>query len=130
MDYNRNLKQFAREKRNDSTFGEILIWKNLLSKKKTNYQFNRQFTVENYIVDFISRELKLVIEIDGYSHKFKKDADESRDEKLRELGYTVLRFTEHDVKYNFNNIIRAVNIFIFEFEENKTIPLAPFTKGK
>lgn len=128
MNYNKDLKTFAREKRNDSTFGEVLLWKNLLSKRKTGYQFNRQFPINNYIVDFISRELKLVIEVDGYSHKFKVDEDNLRDKVLNSLEFKVLRFTEHDVKYNFANVTRAVNIFISEFEENKTIPC--FTKGE
>jgi len=127
MNYNKNLKDLAREKRNNSTLGEVLIWKNLLSKRKTGYQFNRQFPIDNYIVDFISRELKLIIEIDGYSHQFKHEKDIERDEKLQKLGYSVIRFSEKTVRYDFNNVIRAVNDFIYDFKNN---PPAPFTKGE
>lgn len=81
--YNENLKDFAREKRNDSTFGEVLLWKNLLSRSRLGFQFNRQFAFENYIVDFICRKLKLIIEVDGYSHNFKHEEDKVRHENLR-----------------------------------------------
>ena len=128
MIYNKELKPFARENRNNSTFGEILLWKKLLSKKQTGYQFNRQFSIENYIVDFISRNLRLVIEVDGYSHQFKYEKDIMRDKRLNELGYNVLRFTEYAVKSDFENVRRALNIYIEEFEEMKSIPLTPFSK--
>lgn len=106
--YNKSLKYLAREKRNDSTFGEVLLWKNLLSKSKLGFQFNRQFPFENYILDFICRRLKLVIEVDGYSHNFKQDEDLLRDQNLNSLGYEILRITEHDVKYNFENVTRVI----------------------
>jgi very-short-patch-repair endonuclease len=115
--YNKDLKEFAREKRNDSTLGEIIIWKKLLSGKKLGYQFNRQFAIDNYIVDFISRKLKLIIEIDGYSHQFKVDEDNVRDENLKKLGYTIMRFTEKDVRYSFENVTRCVINYVEEFEK-------------
>ncbi|MCX6295460.1 MAG: DUF559 domain-containing protein [Bacteroidetes bacterium] len=130
MTENKNLKIFAREKRNNSTYGEILLWKNLLSRKKTGYQFNRQFPIDRYIVDFISRTLKLIIEVDGYSHQFKHEKDVDRDKRLNQQGYSVIRFTEHDIKYNFGNVARTLNIYIEEFLEKGTIPLAPFFKGE
>ena len=130
MSYNKELKPFARENRNNSTFGEILLWKNLLSRKQTGYQFNRQHPIENFIVDFISRSLRLVIEVDGYSHQFKYDEDLERDKRLNGLGYTVIRFTEYNVKYDFENVRRALNIYIEEFIETESILLAPFSKGE
>ncbi len=129
MTYNKELKPFARENRNNSTFGEILLWKKLLSRKQTEYQFNRQFTIENYIVDFISRSLRLVIEVDGYSHQFKYEEDQKRDRRLSELGYNVIRFTEYNVKNDFENVRRALNIYIEEFVEQESIPLALLLQG-
>ena len=106
--YNKELKFLAREKRSNSTLGEILLWKNLLSKSQLGFQFNRQFPFENYILDFICRKLKLVIEVDGSSHNFKHEEDNLRDMKLHNLGYEVLRVSEHDVTHNFENVSRAV----------------------
>lgn len=117
MNNKKILKEFAREKRNESTFGEVLIWKNLLSKRRLGYQFNRQFVIDNYIVDFISRKLKLIIEIDGYSHQFKYEKDREREEYLKKLGYHVMRFEERDVKYSFENVVRCVVNYVEDFEK-------------
>ena len=106
--YNKNLKCFARQNRNSGTLGEALLWKNLLSRSKLGFQFNRQFAFENYILDFICRKLKLVIEVDGSSHDTKQDADALRDAKLNSLGYEVLRITENDVRHNFENVTRVI----------------------
>jgi very-short-patch-repair endonuclease len=106
--YNKELKYLAREKRSNSTLGEILLWKNLLSKSRLGFQFNRQFPFENYILDFICRKLKFVIEVDGSSHNFKLEEDNLRDMKLHNLGYEVLRISEHVVRHNFENVSRAV----------------------
>jgi len=45
--YNKNLKQKARELRNNSTRGEIILWQEVLRAKKMHgYQFNRQFPMK------------------------------------------------------------------------------------
>gem|GEM_PF-2269328 len=80
------------------------------------------------IVDFICRKLKLIIEIDGYSHNFKYEEDKIRDEKLSELGYSVIRFTEHEVKYELKKVIRTIENRIHELEQS--IPPTPFAKGE
>ena len=68
----------------------------------------------------------MIIEIDGYSHNFKYEEDKLRDEKLSKAGYIVLRITEHEVKYDIDNVIRIIENKIHELEQ---IPLTPFGKG-
>ncbi|MBL4651998.1 MAG: DUF559 domain-containing protein [Flavobacteriales bacterium] len=42
-----NIKEFAIELRNNSTLGEIILWKNVFRAKKIyGYQFNRQFPIQ------------------------------------------------------------------------------------
>ena len=117
--YNKNLKDFSRDLRNDSTLGEIILWKKVLRAKRVfNYQFNRQFPMQvdglNIIVDFICRELKLVIEIDGYSHNFKQEQDEIRDKKLNDLGYKVIRFSEQEVRHRIDFVVTVIDEVIEE----------------
>jgi very-short-patch-repair endonuclease len=138
--YNKKLKFLARKLRNNSTFGEVILWSKVLrAKQMLGYQFNRQFAMKipslqkgeaelNIIVDFICRKLKLIIEIDGYSHDFKYKEDKIRDKKLLNCDYCVLRFTEHEVKYDLENVIRTIENRIHELEQS--IPLAPFKKGE
>ena len=121
--YNKPLKPLANQLRNNSTFGEVILWSKVLrAKKMSGYQFNRQYSMHidelSIIVDFICRELKLIIEIDGYSHNFKYDQDLLRDEKLAEKGYKVLRFSERDVKSDLGNVIRVIEGCVADLEVN------------
>lgn len=127
--YNKQLKSFARELRKNSTTGEIRLWCELLrGRKMYGYQFLRQFPINNYIVDFICRKLKLIIEVDGYSHNFKYDEDIKRDKNLREVGYKVLRITEREVKYDIHNVQRAIELSIQEIGTSHP-PAPPSKKG-
>jgi len=95
LPYNKNLKQHSRNLRNNSPFAEILLWKHLRAKQMKGYQFNRQKTIQNFIVDFYCKQLNLIIEIDGGSHTTEKYAyDMQRERALQERGLTVLRFSE------------------------------------
>jgi very-short-patch-repair endonuclease len=51
--------------------------------------------IEDFIVDFYCDELKLIVEIDGDVHDktVQQSRDKKRDDRLGELGYTVLRFS-------------------------------------
>lgn len=68
------------------------------------------------IVDFICRKLKLIIEIDGYSHKFKTKQDRERDEKLSKLGYHVLRLEESAVRNALTDVVIVIDAKIRELE--------------
>ncbi|GIV29128.1 MAG: hypothetical protein KatS3mg028_0194 [Bacteroidia bacterium] len=126
--YNKYLKENARYLRKNSTIGEILLWsKSLKSRKMLGYQFNRQFPLnicshKNVIVDFICRQLKLIIEIDGYSHLFKYEDDIKRDKILEQNGYTVLRFREKEVRRNITEVVRIIQNTIEELEKKKNPP--------
>jgi very-short-patch-repair endonuclease len=68
--YNRNLKELAKNLRNNSTKAEIILWQKLKRKQMYDYDFHRQKPIDNYILDFYCYELNLGIEVDGYSHEF------------------------------------------------------------
>ena len=129
--FNNDLRRYARDLRNNSTLGEIILWKRVLKAgKMLGFQFNRQFVIENFIVDFICRKLKLIIEVDGYSHNYKYDKDIKRDNKLNSLGYTIIRFSEQQVRKDLDNVVRAIENIIYEIALNEPIPPAPFAKGE
>ena len=73
-------------------------------------------------IDFISRKLKLIIEVDGYSHQFKRAKDKLRNDKLNSLGYCVLRIDEYDIKKDFDNVIRHIESVVLEQEEKIQSP--------
>ncbi len=127
--YHPYLKEKARELRNNSTPGEILLWKKLKGKQCYGFDFHRQKPILEYIVDFYCYKLKLIIEIDGYSHNFKAVEDERRDKELQKLGFTVLRFSEAEVRNNLEQVLNSLSVFIENTLEQHT-PQSPLDRGE
>ena len=118
--YNPNLKGLARQLRNKSTKSEIILWQKLKRKQMYGYDFHRQKPVDNYILDFFCYELMLGIEVDGYSHEFAEvyEKDLVKEAKMADFGISILRFTDYQVLKDTENVIRAIEHFIYEFEGN------------
>ena len=72
-----------------------------------------------YIVDFVCRKLKLVVEVDGSSHQFKQEEDKIRDEYLQSVGYRVLRVAESAVMHDLDNVIRALETYLLPDNQEK-----------
>ena len=104
--YNKNLKEFARELRSESVSkAEKRIWKAILSRKQfKGFRFLRQRPIDKFIVDFFCPELKLIIEIDGNSHFQKPEYDFYRQERLKSLGFEIVRYTEGEVLQNLESV--------------------------
>jgi very-short-patch-repair endonuclease len=119
LPYNQHLKQFSRNLRNNSTLAEILLWNQLKAGKMSGYKFNRQKPIGKYIVDFYCKNLNLVIEVDGSTHDNEEQIlkDQQRQTNLESSGLNFLRFRDEDVKKNMNNVLRAIEWHIFEFEK-------------
>ena len=112
--YNPKLKELARKLRNDSTFTEILLWNYLKKKQIRGFDFDRQKPIDNYIIDFYCKDLKLAIEIDGESHYGKEYKDKIRDKRLNKFGITVLRFDDLDVRYKLEQVLQTIERWIDE----------------
>jgi very-short-patch-repair endonuclease len=108
--YDPKLKSPSRQLRNKSTEAEILLWSKIRFRQLKNLLFYRQKPLGGYIVDFYCPKAKLVLEVDGAQH-YEKDAleyDRVRDEYLKNLGLTVLRFTNLDVIDNIEGVIEVI----------------------
>lgn len=104
--YNPRLKEFARELRTETVSrAEKLMWKAVLSRKQTGERFLRQRPIDQFIVDFFAPEIGLIIEIDGSSHTNKGEYDRYREDKLKSLGYELIRFSEGDVVHNLDGVL-------------------------
>ncbi len=96
--YNKDLKLFSRTLRTQSVSrAEKQLWLSVLKSNKIGVKFNRQRPIDHFIVDFFSKELGLIIEIDGNSHDNNPTYDRYRHDKLIALGFTLLRFQEGEV---------------------------------
>jgi very-short-patch-repair endonuclease len=69
-----------------------------------NVRFLRQRPILNFIVDFFSPEIGLIIEIDGNSHINKGEYDFFRQNLLTENGFIILRFSEGEVINNLEDV--------------------------
>ena len=119
--YNKNLKTFARQLRNNSTKAEIRIWTELLkAKKMRGYSFLRQRPILNYIADFYCKKLNLVVEIDGFTHDdpIARVKDQEKNKTLQDAGYKVLRFTDYEVMNELTSVETRLKEYIKKLEEN------------
>lgn len=74
------LIQLAKNLRTNQTDAEKLLWKHLKSKQLADTKFRRQQAIGSYIVDFVSFDKKLIIELDGGQHAQDRNKDKKRDE--------------------------------------------------
>ncbi|WP_320111206.1 DUF559 domain-containing protein [Draconibacterium orientale] len=116
--YNKNLKDYARKLRNNSTFAEVILWDEVLKQKQLKgYSFLRQRPIGNYIVDFFCKDLKLIIELDGTIHRFQKSKDKKREEDLKAMGYKIIRFQNQEILKNIRNVKISLELYIEEIEK-------------
>jgi very-short-patch-repair endonuclease len=92
------------------TDAEIILWSKIRMKQLNNSQFYRQKIIGNYIVDFFCPKYHLIIEVDGGQHYSDEmlNADRDRDETLRSMGLTVLRFTNVDIFKNIEGVVPRI----------------------
>ena len=94
----------AKRMRREPTDAERKLWGYLRNRSLGGYKFYRQVPIGPYIVDFISHEFAVVVEVDGATHGNDDEIahDESRTEFLVAQGMVVHRVNNADV---FENII-------------------------
>jgi len=108
----------SRELRRDATEPERKLWQHLSVRKLSGVRFNRQFPIGAYICDFVSRERRLVIELDGGQHAINREYDERRTRFLTVQRYLVIRFWNSEVLGN----IEGVLVRIQETLDNRPSP--------
>lgn len=116
------LTSRARELRKTMTEAERVLWYKLRGKQ-LGVKFRRQQPIGKYIVDFVSFEKKLVVEIDGGQHLENKK-DIARDEWFAGNGFKVLRFWNHEVLKNIEGVLEAIA------REIDTLPSIPSRQGR
>jgi very-short-patch-repair endonuclease len=103
------LKPRAKSMRRDPTEAEALLWERLRGNK-LGAKFRQQHVLDRFVADFFCFRANLIVEVDGPVHKERKDLDEARDELLRRLGYTILRFSNEEVLRNVTAVIAQISV--------------------
>ena len=103
-----NLTPLAKQLRKNGTQAEHLLWNKLKSRQIEGTKFRRQQPMGSIIVDFVSFEKMIVIELDGGQHARQKEQDASRDCWLKLEGFTVLRFWNNEVFENLEGVLEVI----------------------
>ena len=128
--YNKKLQPFANRLRKEMTKAEACLWKYVLrARQMKGYQFRRQRPVLNYIADFMCKELKLVIEVDGSTHQWEETGvkDLKKEKDLIEAGFKVLRFTDEEVLRHIEGVRESLAFSVQKIEQST--PLLPRQRG-
>lgn len=98
------LTERARNLRSNQTDAEKHLWSFLRNRRLQGHKFYRQYPIFPYFVDFLCRDKKLVIEIDGGQHS-DNQKDLNRTKYLEEKGYNVVRFWNNEVLNNTEGVL-------------------------
>ncbi len=101
----------ARELRKHLTDAERFLWRHLRSRQLAGYKFRRQQPLGHFIVDFVCLEKRLIIESDGGQHNELAQAvyDARRSEWLEQQGFRVIRFWDHEVLNQLDEVKAAID---------------------
>src|SRR5262245_11429826 len=94
-----------RRPRQQATDAETVLWFALRGRRRAGLKFVRQEAIGRYVADFVCREAKLVIEVDGGQHA-DNPRDAARDAWLASEGYRVLR--NSDVLSSKDSVLETI----------------------
>jgi very-short-patch-repair endonuclease len=96
------FKSRALQLRKSQTSAEARLWQALRNRRLARWKFRRQHQIDRFIVDFVTIEGKLIVEVDGVTHDSHKAVarDSERTRILEALGFNVVRVTNTDVYGN------------------------------
>jgi len=80
------------------------MWSKLRNRQLGGFRFNRQVQIDGRIVDFLCRDARLIVEVDGGQHDARHELDNLRTAELEAAGYKVVRFWNNDVLTNTEGV--------------------------
>ncbi len=104
------FKSWAKSLRAAQTCAEAKLWRALRNRRLARWKFRRQHPVEQYVVDFVTLEGRLVVEVDGMTHDDAgaKAHDAVRTRVLENCGFHVLRVNNVDVFDNIDGVLDLI----------------------
>jgi len=105
------FKQRARTLRARQTSAESRLWRELRGRRLSRWKFRRQHLIDRFIVDFVTIDGKLIVEVDGATHSTQVEIarDEDRTRILESCGFQVLRVTNIDVYENLDGVLELID---------------------
>lgn len=116
-DLNHSARVLCKKLRMSQTEAEKIFWNHVRGRRFRGLKFYRQcplfYEIDNhesfYIVDFFCFEKKLAIEIDGKIHNFNRQQDMERSNILNNMGITVIRINNEEIKDDLNCLFKKLS---------------------
>jgi very-short-patch-repair endonuclease len=104
------FKARARSLRLSQTSAEAKLWQALRNRRLARRKFRRQHSIDRYVVDFVTLDGELIVEVDGVTHAEPSDLarDKLRTEVLEACGFLVVRVSNTDVYDNLEGVIEMI----------------------
>ena len=104
------FKARARSLRASQTSAEARLWQALRNRRLARWKFRRQHPIDRYIVDFVTLDGKLIVEVDGVTHSTPSEMrrDQARTEVLEACGFLVVRDSNTDVYENLEGVLEMI----------------------
>ncbi|OGV08370.1 MAG: hypothetical protein A3J84_01750, partial [Ignavibacteria bacterium RIFOXYA2_FULL_37_17] len=108
-----------RRLRKNPAQAEEILWRYLRNKKLLGLKFKRQYSIDQFVIDFYCSELKFAVELDGRIHLTKdvKNHDENRDGFLSEFGIKILRIKNEIIINDIKNAIELIRKNIISIKQ-------------
>ena len=108
---------------------EWRLWYRLRSRQLMGCKFRRQVPIGPYFADFACLDAGLVVEVDGEHHGDQLLYDASRDHRMGEVGFRVLRFSVAEVDENIEGVIETIADALSTFQVQGPPPTSPRDAG-
>ena len=116
----------ARSLRRALTRAELRLWTHIRGRQLGGFKFARQEPIDRYYADFVCRERRLIVELDGGQHA-ESPKDRQRDRALCALGYRVIRIWNNDVIENLDELLQRL---LSELEKSPLTPTLSSQAGR
>jgi very-short-patch-repair endonuclease len=106
------FKKKARQLRASQTSAESRLWYALRNRRLARWKFRRQHPIDKYIVDFVTLNGKLIVEVDGATHSTEAELhhDAERTRVLESCGFHVIRVSNVDVYDNLEGVLAFIDL--------------------
>jgi len=104
------FKTRAKKLRLSQTSAEAKLWQALRNRQLARWKFRRQHSIDRYVVDFVTLDGKLIVEVDGVTHDkpSERAGDKARSDVLEACGFLVVRVSNTDVYDNLDGVLDMI----------------------
>ena len=104
----------ARALRSTSTSAEERLWSELRDRRLGGLKFVRQCPIGPYFTDFVCRQAKVIVEVDGGTHSTVDEIakDRVREAYLRERGFRIFRAHNSEIYDCLDGVCETLLAFV------------------